>query len=482
MALTSIPTFFVIQSSASSLYLSPNTTEKRPSGVLKFSEASIFSPRVKFAAEQSKKGGDTTVVHIRSCFNNKYWVPHEVSKGVFEVGASANKPQEDTTDPACTLFRVSIHSDPDGTSGFRFFHISTSVYALNISGGLGMLTDPPSYSTFPAVDWETLVILPDQVAFRSEHLGRNLLRSRVISGNNHISFESGSDIGDPEVGYELIPASRGNYRIKSLAYGKLLKRISPDWLVAHAEVEDNSNDTLFSFIKVSDNVFALSYVGNQRFCGGLGASNCLSASYSELSKETRLIVEERVVQKKISNVRYRLDHSVIYDEQVQEVVTEFATNNSPDKENTTTLEFSQTESITATWNNSQSSTTGASMSVGFEVDEVPFVASMTMEVSLSTEYGSSHEWGQENTKAHESKASYTVAVPPLTTMKLSLMVSKGACDVPFDYTETVLLLNGKWATREKDDGIYKGLNTLKFQFHSSKVDYQAGLGQVIGDQ
>ncbi|KAJ0555472.1 hypothetical protein HanIR_Chr07g0302441 [Helianthus annuus] len=107
---------------------------------------------------------------------------------------------------------------------------------------------------------------------------------------------------------------------------------------------------------------------------------------------------------------------------------------------------------------------------------------MTMEVSLSTEYGSSHEWGQENTKAHESKASYTVPVPPLTTMKLSLMVSKGACDVPFNYTETVLLLNGKWVTREKDDGIYKGLNTLKFQFHSSKVDYQPGLGQVIGDQ
>ncbi|KAF5792930.1 putative Agglutinin domain-containing protein [Helianthus annuus] len=196
------------------------------------------------------------------------------------------------------------------------------------------------------------------------------------------SFESGSDIGDPEVGYELIPASHGNYRIKSLSYGKLLKRINPEWIVAHAEVEDNSNDTLFSFIKVSDNVFALSYFANQRFCGGAGAHHCLSASYSELSKETRLIVEERVVQKKISNVRYRLDHSIIYDEQVQEVVTEFATNNSPDKENTTTLEFSQTESITASWNNSQSSSIGASMSVGFEVDEVPFVAKTTMEVSF----------------------------------------------------------------------------------------------------
>ncbi|KAJ0536612.1 putative Agglutinin domain-containing protein [Helianthus annuus] len=258
MALTSIPSFFVIQSSASSLYLSPNTTEKRPSGVLEFSEARIFSPRVKFAAEQSRTG-DASVVHIRSCFNNKYWVPHEVSKGVFEVGASANKPQEDTTDPACTLFRVSIHSDPDGTLGFRFFHIRTSLYALNLSGGMGMITNPPSYSTFPAVDWETLVILPDQVAFRSQHLGRNLLRSRVIDGNNHSSFESGLDIGDPEVGYELIPASHGNYRIKSLSYGKLLKRINPEWIVAHAEVEDNSNDTLFSFIKVSDNVFALSY-------------------------------------------------------------------------------------------------------------------------------------------------------------------------------------------------------------------------------
>ncbi|KAJ0755198.1 hypothetical protein HanPI659440_Chr09g0355181 [Helianthus annuus] len=121
------------------------------------------------------------------------------------------------------------------------------------------------------------------------------------------------------------------------------------------------------------------------------------------------------------------------------------------------------------------------MSVGFEVDEVPFVAKTTMEVSLSTQYGSSHEWGKDNTNEHSSKASYTVPVPPLTTMKLSLMVSKGACDVPFNYTVTVLLSNGKWVTKEKDDGIYKGLNTLKFQFHSSIVDYQPGLGQLIGD-
>ncbi|KAJ0714035.1 putative Agglutinin domain-containing protein [Helianthus annuus] len=405
MALTSIPSFFVIQSSASSLYLSPNTTEKRPSGVLEFSEARIFSPRVKFAAEQSKKGGDATLVHIRSCFNNKYWVPHEVSKGVFEVGASANKPQEDTTDPACTLFRVSIDSNQDGTSGFRFFHVSTSLYAVNLSGGLGMITGPPSYSTFPAVDWETLVILPDQVAFRSQQLGGNYLRSRVIDGYNHNSFESGSDIGNPEVGYELIPASHGNYyRIKSLSYGKLLTRINPEWIAAHAEVEDNSNDTLFSFIKVSDEVFALSYFGNQRFCGGAGAHNCLSASYSQLSKETRLIVEERVLQKKISNVRYRLDHSIIYDEQVEEVVTEFATNISRDKENSTTLEFTQTESITATWNNSESLSIGVSLSAGvslgvsFEAEEIPFVANTTLELSLSTEYGSSHEWGTANTK------------------------------------------------------------------------------------
>ncbi|XP_076885503.1 uncharacterized protein LOC143535052 [Bidens hawaiensis] len=376
------------------------------------------------------------------------------------ICASAEKPN------GGTLFRVS-YSTSSGTSGFKF--LSIYGYVVNKNGNLCGLMLSNEGDIFPAVDWETLVILPSQVSFKSDDLGGNYLCSRVCDGYyNYHRFEPGLDIGDPRVAHQLFPTTNGNYCIKSLYYGKFWRR-SPNWIWADAEDNNYSNDTLFSFVKLSNNVIALRNLGNNYFCGALtteGKTNCLNAHYPTISRQTRLIVEERVLQRYISNVRYRLSDSRIYQEEIQEVSHAFATNASPNKETTITLMYSISDSKTATWTNSVSMTFG--VSIKFEVSLVPLIAKNGVE--MSTEFGYKYEWGKANTTEQKRESSYAVVVPPLTKMKVTLMCTKAACDVPFSYTQHDLLTNGERVTTIKDDGIYTGINSYNFYFQSSEVD------------
>ncbi|XP_076932042.1 uncharacterized protein LOC143597418 [Bidens hawaiensis] len=352
------------------------------------------------------------VVNIRSCFSNKYWVPHPDSTKTFKGIAAADKPLEDKLDPKCTLFRVSADYTSDGTPGFQFFTVGTA-RKVDYNGFQLKLQDdqdqPDVQYTFLVVNWEDLVILPSQVSFKSQVLDGNYLGSGLTKGVNYHKFESGFDIGNPQVGYELVPAANGNYRIKSLNYGKYWRGGS-EWVVADAEDYSKSDDTLFSFIKISDNVVAIRSLGTNKFCGAKQGDKFLRTDYQDITNDTRITVEERVMKRKISHVRYRLGDSKIHDEVVQEVASEIATNDSPDKEAEASLKSSQTRSVTTTWNNSESLSFGTSVSVGLEVSEVPLVANSTFQVELSTEYGSTHEWGESKTTQTQTEASYTIKV------------------------------------------------------------------------
>ncbi|GJT44421.1 retrovirus-related pol polyprotein from transposon TNT 1-94 [Tanacetum coccineum] len=141
--------------------------------------------------------------------------------------------------------------------------------------------------------------------------------------------------------------------------------------------------------------------------------------------------------KQISDIRYRLSDSRIYQEEIQEVSNAFATNDSPDNESTITLDYSISDSRTTHWTNSVSMSLG--VSVRFKVSAVPLIASG--EVEVSSEFTYSREWGVSHTIERTIGVSYAVVVPPLTSMKVTLMATKAACDVPFSYTQSDLLLH-----------------------------------------
>ncbi|KAI3867798.1 hypothetical protein MKX03_019258, partial [Papaver bracteatum] len=59
-----------------------------------------FSSKSKFEVESAKSSDD--YVHIKSCYNHKYW---ECRPETNHVTATASRPLEDDTNNACTLFQ-----------------------------------------------------------------------------------------------------------------------------------------------------------------------------------------------------------------------------------------------------------------------------------------------------------------------------------------------------------------------------------------
>jgi hypothetical protein len=461
MAMTVLlPSFFVIQATSGGPYLSvpENLPESLPSGFLKFQEKEIWSPRAKFAVEPSETAGDDTLVNIRSCYNNKYWVAHQINDAYW-VAASADKPQEDQTKPECTLFQPHLID-----RGVHLFYASMSMYASTSAGEWtdGLLISG-SKLAFNVVDWQTLVILPAQVSFKSEVEGKYLC-TRVVDTSPHLRLESGLDAGDP---HELIPTADGNYRIKDIQSGKFWRRSPSDWILDDVEENNNNddNDFLFSFVKISDSVFALRSLGNSRFCGRLTGdekTDCLSAGYPTITRETRLIVEDRATTTYISDLTYRLSDSRIYNVETQEVANAFATNTNSDKESMVTLVFASSESRTTKWTNSTSLPSGK---VNFNVTQVPVV--MDGAIALSNESGRAYEWGVVETVASTNEMTYNIVVPPLTAMKVTLVCTKASCDVPFSYTQRDVLPQGQTILTLKNDGIFTGSNSYNYTFEST---------------
>lgn len=86
--------------------------------ILQISEEDTFNPYTRFRAEPSIKHSGH-YYHIRCYYNNKYWVPHQVNKAWY-IFVDANKPEEDLSNPSCTLFRLELHGGNNYKYGFLF--------------------------------------------------------------------------------------------------------------------------------------------------------------------------------------------------------------------------------------------------------------------------------------------------------------------------------------------------------------------------
>nr|XP_043615783.1 uncharacterized protein LOC122587680 [Erigeron canadensis] len=441
--MTMLPSFFVLQSGGKYLSLTDHTAATSPqAGFLKFDGQEIFCPRVRFAVEASETTG---LVHIRSCYNNKYLVTKQIDNNLLIV-ACAKKPEEDVSKDSSTHLLGDDDTQQD------------------------MLVVSSTGSVFNAIDWNSLVIIPSntQVAFRSEQLTDSYLISVVLDRwYPYQKFERGWDIGDPLVAKELIQLGNGDYRVNDMHFRKRWTG-APGWIWAEAAINDTSNNTRFAFVKVSDKIVALRHVNRNQFCGIItmeGKVDVLRASYPTISRQARLMVEECVLSREITNVIYRLSDSRIYGENIEEVNHAMATNNSATHDSTISLAYTITDARTTSWTNSVSISMG--VQVSFKTSVIPLIASGKVEVS--TEFGYTYEWGVSETRERTRTTTYNVVVPPLTSIKVTLMCTKGACDVPFTYTQRDLRTNGTWVSTVKHDGVYTGANAYNFYYESTEV-------------
>ncbi|KAG6428932.1 hypothetical protein SASPL_106971 [Salvia splendens] len=224
-------------------------------GAIALGEADVFSTKARIEVEQAKT--DSKYVNLRFSYTNRYM--HRTSDGSWAMAAVSTKPQEDLSDPFCTLF------EPIKVDGDIF-------YLIHAQSGGRLVIDSASFLFFvefdltsttrgylSAVDFDSLVRLP-------------------VRGN--LAF-----IGDN---------------------GKYLN------------TTDLSNpNTLFWPIKINANTIALR-AADGKFCQRRVTSNLANGSIgtedTSLTKEAELQVEELVTKSLVNNVRYQSEYGRVFNE------------------------------------------------------------------------------------------------------------------------------------------------------------------------
>ncbi|KAF7142461.1 hypothetical protein RHSIM_Rhsim05G0010000 [Rhododendron simsii] len=484
-----LPRFAVIQShEPPKNYLRYIREDGGSHGTLQFSGEEIMSPYAKFEIETAKTtpaGNENGFVHIRCCYNNKYWVAKSSSDPCIIAGA--DEPNEDQSQWSCTLFEpirrqlrgdlfrnIQMDDEEEGSTNTTviFRHVQLRdylVYPVDSGGQIRACMTAQlkslsnSFAVFHIIDWESLLMLPKHVALKGDN-GR-YLSARWIERHQYLQFAS-CDKGDPTVGNQVFVNEDGSVRIKNDHFGKFWRR-SPNWIWADSDDTTTANlDTLFYPVKVGDNVVALRNLGNDKFCKRLtteGKRDCLNAGVDMISKEARLVVEELVVSREIYNVNFHLLDARIYNQSIVTMVTKTATNDTQES-NTATLNFLRNETKSSTWNGSVSFKLGVKTSIQ---TGIPFIVEGKVEVSA--EFTGSYQWGETVSTENQVETEYTISAPPRSKVTVSLLATQGSCDVPYSYTQRDTLMNGGQIIHNFDDGVYTGINSFNF-FYQTKQE------------
>ncbi|XP_038875129.1 uncharacterized protein LOC120067663 [Benincasa hispida] len=469
-----IPRYIALESKNNHKYLESTDEDEIIKGFLRFTGENIVNPRSKFEVEIANC--DSRLVHIRSCYNNKYWVScttvddkQWVPTTNYEwVAAMAQDREEDQSKLTCTLFKPVYDAQH---SAFKFVHVKFNIrlalsrhyskvrdYGLNcIKSGFD-LTD-----CFIITDWESLMILPKHVTFKGDN--GCYLQGIWQEGHPYQQF-SGNDIGDQRVPHETFMTTKGYVRIKSNYHGKFWRR-DPDWIWADSD-DTSSKDpnTLFWPIRLDNNHVALRCLGNNKFLGRVSfewKTNCLNACTPTITTETKLKMEEPVISRSIYNVKYRLSDARIYDEKVMIMATQKAINKSSQSE-TITLKFMCSETKSSTW---VSSTTWKLAAQTALKAGLPFIADG--KITISAEFSKTYNWGESYTSTKTLETTQVVTVPAMSMMEVSLLATQGYCDVPFSYIQRDVLSNGKQVSHEFDDGEYNGINCYNFKYQTKET-------------
>ncbi|KAF7142605.1 hypothetical protein RHSIM_Rhsim05G0009800 [Rhododendron simsii] len=300
-----------------------------------------------------------------------------------------------------------------------------------------------------------MLILPKHIALKGDN-------GLYLSARGSYLVFTSSDNGDPTVGNEVFITKDGSVRIKNNHFGNFWRRSSANDAI-YADSDDTTTDNLnklFSPVKVGDNVIGLRNLGSNNFCMRFD-DNCLYARVDTLSKEARLVVEELVISREIYNVTFHLMDARIYNQNIITMVNKTATNDTQES-NTTKLKFLHKETKSSSWNGSLSLKLGVKTSIQ---TGIPFIVEGNVEVSA--EFSGGYQWGETISTENQVETEYTITVPPMSKVTVSLLATQGSCDVPFSYTQHDTLMNGEQVIHNFDDGVYTGINSFNFFYRTS---------------
>uniref|UniRef100_A0A0A0KEX2 Agglutinin domain-containing protein n=1 Tax=Cucumis sativus TaxID=3659 RepID=A0A0A0KEX2_CUCSA len=468
--LNTVPKYFTLKSRQNGRYLRYINDDKTMHGFLTFSGTHVVSPFAKFEVEKAKEKSNKGLVHIRCCYNNKYWVRwSEKSKYIV---AKANEPNEDRTKFSSTLFEPTVFNNDQKI--FRFKHVQLNHYvelryhkAKQFQDALfanGLAFGFDKSDLFTIFDWSTLFVLPKHVAFK----GNNGHYLKVhSSGTKYLEF-SGSDVGDPRVGNQIFTTADGHVRIKNDYLGKFWIR-DPNWILVKASESDfDDPNNLFWPVRLGDGQgIALRNRGNDMFCKSLskdGKNNCLNAAVDSISPEAKLQIEELVISRTIYDVNFRVLDARFYNETPITMTSKEMVNRSSEPElQKLKLRYEDTKS--STWTNSVGKKLGMKMSIETGTPEIS-----SQEIEVSAEFKEEYTWGETKETKSRMEVEHHVTVPPNSRVIAKVLSTKGFCDIPYSYTQRDVLTNGKVIIQHFDDGVYIGSNCYNYTFSAEQED------------
>ncbi|KAF7144136.1 hypothetical protein RHSIM_Rhsim05G0009700 [Rhododendron simsii] len=467
-----LPRFAAFQSNMNQTYLRCNIQEaQKDGGFLEFSGEEIVSPYSKFEIERAKTTpaeNENGFVHIRCCYNNKYWVANSSSNNSFII-AGADKPNEDRSQWSCTLFEPigKMGTTDEGFVLFRHVHLRSYLTYPETSSppGRACIYADSTYApddrldnVFFFRDLESILILPKHIALKGDN--GLYLSARWIEEHQYLEFTS-VDNEDPRVANEVFITKDGKIRIKNNHFGKFW-RCSPNWIWADSDDTTTNNlDTLFCPVKVGNNLVALRNLGNYNFCERLtteGKTDCLNAGVDTPCKEAHLMIEELVISREIYSVYFHRLAERVCNKNLIKMVTKSVPNYAQ-VPGTAKLKFTYKETKSTTWNTSVSMKGGVKTTITAGVPSI-----VDGKIEISAELTAGLQWGKTETTESQVETEDTFPVPPMRKVKVSLLVRQGTCNVPFSYTQRDTLMNGKTDTLHFDDGIYTGVNSIDFEY------------------
>lgn len=465
-----LPKFIIIQSNFNHRYLHFEKANPTVADALRFDGDYSFGLETKFEVVPASTGNG--LVHILSLQNNRFW--ENLGGPDSWITATAVKPEEDRSSKYCTLFQP-VYLDYGSSEIVRLLHVHTSCYVTFFSGtnesngclNLSRYTQPSDHRDLcTIIDWQTIVMLPNLIRIKGDN-GKHLKAYR--DGFMDYNFDVANS---PDFEYEVFPSRNGGIILKSIQYGKYWKLDdNSSWVFANGSpTTDHDIKTVFIPIKLDDNTIALRSLENNSFCARLTAdskANCLATLFTYVDEYAPMVIEEPVLSRTIDNVIYHLTDARIYDEHVLALVNEETRNKKQQHADTAKLNLKRTETYTRKWTASVSLGIGikTSISVG-----VPTVVGAKIETSF--EFKSSYQWGERNEDKLEVGSEYTVDVPPMSGVKVSLMATRASCDIPFSYTQHDILTNGAAKVYHKSDGLFKGSNAYNYRYESAPLDLE----------
>ncbi|KAM6581923.1 hypothetical protein CsatA_005697 [Cannabis sativa] len=483
MEVVALPNIVIIKSMVNGKYLRCLTKEEFEDEKrklfkmhVKFGGEHISSPLIKFQVVTAR---NKEFVHLRCCHTNKYLVMGSTT-GWF-IHAKADIPIDDEKSVnTSTLFKpiratdAELEGQPDL---YRLLHVATNRYVSYhrmpepLEESLCVAYTSPSTNkyygdVFKIMDFESIVIFPEQVAFKQHGTQNKFLSCRSFKNHPYLQFLDGTDEGDTTVANVIYTVGDGFVRIKNLSTGKFWRR-SPNWIWADSDKteDDKSSDfqnTIFWPVKLGDNVVALRSVVNDHFLKGItldGVTDCLNAAETGMPNQVKLEVVETLIERNIYDVEYHTEVGKVYNVIEKDSVT--SRNTSYTTEDTVTLKFSHKKSKSKTLGGSVSLKLGAKATL--KLDVIP--AYLGGQIELSAELTGTVQWGTTDLTETVTETMNAVKVAPRTRKTVTLVATHGICEVPFSYTRRDYYHNKRNPEIKRlHDGIYKGINTTNIDY------------------